>query len=100
VPLDPAYPADRLAFMLEDSGGRVLLTPPSLAGRLPPDEGRELVLDPTGGGRSVGGIEPAQATGSVGAWEGGAHTKEPSRVDPVHGPGGGAGSGAFAAVTH
>ncbi len=26
LPLDPAYPADRLAYMLEDSGARVLLT--------------------------------------------------------------------------
>ena len=26
LPLDPTYPADRLAFMLEDSGIRVLLT--------------------------------------------------------------------------
>ncbi len=26
VPLDPAYPPDRLAYMLEDSGARVLLT--------------------------------------------------------------------------
>ncbi|MBW3655943.1 MAG: amino acid adenylation domain-containing protein, partial [Gemmatimonadetes bacterium] len=35
VPLDPAYPADRLAYMLEDSGARVLLTQESLADRLP-----------------------------------------------------------------
>jgi amino acid adenylation domain-containing protein len=26
LPIDPAYPADRLAFMLEDSGARVLVT--------------------------------------------------------------------------
>jgi len=30
VPLDPAFPTDRLAFMLEDSGARVLLTQRSL----------------------------------------------------------------------
>jgi amino acid adenylation domain-containing protein len=35
LPLDPAYPADRLRFMLEDSGAPVLLTEDGLAGLLP-----------------------------------------------------------------
>ncbi|HEX8335385.1 MAG TPA: amino acid adenylation domain-containing protein, partial [Pyrinomonadaceae bacterium] len=35
VPLDADYPHDRLAFMLEDSGARVLLTQDALADRLP-----------------------------------------------------------------
>ena len=35
VPLDPAYPPDRLAFMLADSGARVLLTTRRLAEQLP-----------------------------------------------------------------
>jgi amino acid adenylation domain-containing protein len=35
VPLDPAYPAERLAFMLEDSGARILLTQSALADSLP-----------------------------------------------------------------
>jgi amino acid adenylation domain-containing protein len=35
LPLDPEYPAARLRFMLEDSAAAVLLTTPSLAGRLP-----------------------------------------------------------------
>ncbi|RZE48077.1 hypothetical protein C0Q95_04960, partial [Streptomyces albidoflavus] len=26
LPLDPAYPADRLTYMLEDSGARLLIT--------------------------------------------------------------------------
>lgn len=32
VPLDPSYPADRLAYMIEDSGLHTLLTQPSLRG--------------------------------------------------------------------
>ncbi|MCP4657235.1 MAG: AMP-binding protein, partial [bacterium] len=38
LPLDPAHPADRLAFMLGDAGARVLLVGESVAGRLPPAE--------------------------------------------------------------
>ncbi|HEX8355027.1 MAG TPA: amino acid adenylation domain-containing protein, partial [Pyrinomonadaceae bacterium] len=44
LPLDPAYPADRLAFMLEDSGARLLLTGRGLDG-LPP-AGRARVICP------------------------------------------------------
>ncbi len=43
VPLDPAYPADRLAFMLADSGARLVLADARSAGRLP-DFGGEIVL--------------------------------------------------------
>ncbi|HEX9935526.1 MAG TPA: amino acid adenylation domain-containing protein, partial [Longimicrobium sp.] len=35
VPLDPAYPPERLAYMAEDSGIRVLLAQRALAGRVP-----------------------------------------------------------------
>lgn len=35
LPLDPDYPKDRLAFMLEDSGVSVLITQRSLVARLP-----------------------------------------------------------------
>jgi amino acid adenylation domain-containing protein len=37
VPLDPAYPQERLSFMLEDSGADVLLTHEGLADSLPHD---------------------------------------------------------------
>ncbi len=37
VPLDPAYPADRIAFMLADSGAAVLVTQESLRGTVPAD---------------------------------------------------------------
>ncbi|WP_434446504.1 non-ribosomal peptide synthetase [Lentzea sp. E54] len=35
VPLDPEYPADRLAHMVSDSGLRVVVTPAAFAGRFP-----------------------------------------------------------------
>ncbi len=34
VPLDPDYPAERLAFMLQDSGARILITQESLQAKL------------------------------------------------------------------
>jgi amino acid adenylation domain-containing protein len=36
IPLDPSYPADRIAFMLADSQAPVLLTQQSLSGQLEP----------------------------------------------------------------
>ncbi|MBV8858949.1 MAG: amino acid adenylation domain-containing protein, partial [Acidobacteria bacterium] len=46
VPLDPSYPRDRLAFMLDDSRPQVLLTQEGLSHALPQREGmRTLLLD-------------------------------------------------------
>lgn len=45
VPLDPAYPRDRLSFMLEDAEVAVLLTQASLAGHLPQTGARVVCLD-------------------------------------------------------
>ncbi|WP_404384160.1 amino acid adenylation domain-containing protein [Caenispirillum salinarum] len=45
MPLDPAYPADRLAFMVEDSGAAVLLTTRALRDRLPATGAPVLCLD-------------------------------------------------------
>ncbi|VVN37189.1 Linear gramicidin synthase subunit B [Pseudomonas fluorescens] len=48
VPLDPDYPQDRLAYMLADSGTRLLLTESALLPRLPLSEGIEVMcLDQT-----------------------------------------------------
>ncbi len=63
VPLDPAYPAERLAFMLADSGARVVLTAARFAGRLPEFDGEIVALDTPGenddaadeGGNAVAG---------------------------------------------
>src|SRR5207244_6746448 len=45
VPLDPGYPAQRLAFMLEDTRAAMLLTSAGLVGRLPGGVGQRLCLD-------------------------------------------------------
>jgi amino acid adenylation domain-containing protein len=45
VPLDPTYPAERLAFMLEDSHLRLLLTQRSVQTTLPPTNARVLCID-------------------------------------------------------
>ena len=45
VPLDPAFPAERLAFMLEDAGLAVLVTEQRLLSRLPAGEHAVLLLD-------------------------------------------------------
>ncbi|MEO7020166.1 MAG: amino acid adenylation domain-containing protein, partial [Ktedonobacteraceae bacterium] len=43
VPLDPNYPAERLAFMLSDTQTPVLLTQQSLVGRLPTQDVRHIL---------------------------------------------------------
>ncbi|MDQ0703453.1 amino acid adenylation domain-containing protein/non-ribosomal peptide synthase protein (TIGR01720 family) [Pseudomonas sp. W3I7] len=49
VPLDPEYPRERLAYMLEDSGVKLLLTQAHLLGQLPIPHGLEtLVFGETG----------------------------------------------------
>ncbi|MET0396972.1 MAG: amino acid adenylation domain-containing protein, partial [Longimicrobiaceae bacterium] len=45
VPLDPAYPAERLAYMLADSGASVLLAEPALRDVLPSFTGSRVCLD-------------------------------------------------------
>jgi len=45
VPLDPDYPAERLAFMLEDCEARILITHSALKQSLPPSPAQLLCLD-------------------------------------------------------
>ncbi|MFD9698184.1 amino acid adenylation domain-containing protein [Lentzea sp. NPDC059081] len=45
LPLDPAYPADRLAYMIDDSGVRVVLTTAGTVDRLGDAAERVLLLD-------------------------------------------------------
>jgi amino acid adenylation domain-containing protein len=44
VPLDPAFPAERLAFMIEDAGVPIVVTRKELAGDLPRSEAKALLL--------------------------------------------------------
>ncbi len=53
VPLDPNYPAERIAFMLEDSRAAVLLTQEAVRDRLPATGARVVVLD-----RDLAGLDP------------------------------------------
>ncbi len=45
IPLDPAYPRERLVFMLEDAHVRVLLTEKRLVGQLPVGDAAVICLD-------------------------------------------------------
>jgi amino acid adenylation domain-containing protein len=45
VPLDPTWPADRLQFMLQDSGAPLVVTQQSVAARLPVGSWRTVDLD-------------------------------------------------------
>ncbi|WP_329425637.1 amino acid adenylation domain-containing protein [Streptosporangium sp. NBC_01495] len=45
LPLDPDYPAERLAFVLRDSGAELLLTEECVRGRLPEGAARVLLIE-------------------------------------------------------
>jgi amino acid adenylation domain-containing protein len=45
LPLDPGYPAERLAFMCDDASPAIIITDRGLAGRLPPHGARLLMVD-------------------------------------------------------
>ncbi len=63
LPLDPTYPPERLGFMLDDSGARVLVSRPELAARLPP-HGAQLVAADAGEGGAEDRTEAAAPPGS------------------------------------
>jgi amino acid adenylation domain-containing protein len=54
VPLDPSYPRERLAFVLDDTGARVLLIQKDLESKLPAHDATVLYLD---------GVAEEQVTG-------------------------------------
>ena len=50
VPLDPEYPQDRVAYMLEDSRAKVLLTQDGVLGQLPQSDAQVLLVEAGGNG--------------------------------------------------
>jgi amino acid adenylation domain-containing protein len=59
LPLDPAYPPDRLAFMLEDSGAQLVLTRERLRHLFPTTGAAVLCLDAAGRVDAGAGEDPA-----------------------------------------
>jgi amino acid adenylation domain-containing protein len=89
LPLDPAYPAERLAYMLADSGARVLVTGASLRALLPAEGVRTVLVD--GDGAEVA-AEPDVAPRTAVAMENAAYviytsgsTGRPKGVVVTHG---------------
>ncbi|AMO24136.1 hypothetical protein GCM10027034_16970 [Ramlibacter solisilvae] len=54
LPLDPEYPAERIAFMVQDSGTRFVVTTSELARSVPIAADRALLLDAPGGDGAAG----------------------------------------------
>ncbi|MCP4660718.1 MAG: amino acid adenylation domain-containing protein, partial [bacterium] len=66
VPLDPGYPKERIAFMLEDGGVRVLLTQERLLAVLPEHRARVICLDADHRGiAEPGAVTPAATAGNL-----------------------------------
>jgi amino acid adenylation domain-containing protein len=68
VPLDPAYPRERIELLLRDSGAPVVVTEASLAGSLPAYQGEVLDLEGAGGGegeRGAAGVPSGQASSAA-----------------------------------
>ncbi len=66
LPLDPDYPAQRLAFMVADSRAEVVITTAALAGRVPPGA-RGLILDGATRGATPGATPGATRGATPGA---------------------------------
>src|SRR4029453_3818017 len=57
LPLDPAYPQDRLGFILADAGVKLILTQERLSENLPAHSARRICLDADGAKIAGGGGE-------------------------------------------
>ena len=58
VPIDPSYPAERIAYMLGDCGASVVLTQSRLAAGLPATDARVIAVDGDGDRISLESAEP------------------------------------------
>ncbi len=63
VPLDPDYPAERLAFLVADSGVPIVLSEPALTARIPAGPTVLHVADAPAGGDGTAAVNPAAAAG-------------------------------------
>ncbi len=61
VPLDPTYPAERIALMIEDSGAQLVVTSPLSAERLPSRQAQPVLLDE----QLLGGGDASRPTSPV-----------------------------------
>ena len=66
LPLDPSYPRERLAFMLQDSGALLLLTQSKLLDRLPHSDTQVICLDSEWDAISQQSGEPAAQSAGPG----------------------------------
>jgi len=89
VPLDPAYPRDRITHMLSDSRASVLLAEPGVLEDLPPFGGERIPLDFASGplaatGDARPGVRPAPETLAYVIYTSGS-TGKPKGVAVTHG---------------
>ena len=61
LPVDPSYPKERLAFLLQDGQARILLTGNCMVEAMPVEPQHIVTLDPAGGFSTSGNLEPFTA---------------------------------------
>ncbi|WP_330333099.1 amino acid adenylation domain-containing protein [Streptomyces sp. NBC_00536] len=74
LPVDPEYPAERLAFMLDDTAPAVVLTTADTARRLPDTDAPRLLLDAPDTVRELAGLADTAIDDE----------QRPGRLDPAH----------------
>ncbi|MFE3460082.1 amino acid adenylation domain-containing protein [Nocardiopsis aegyptia] len=80
LPVDPGYPADRIAFMIDDAAPQTVLTVADLADRLP-EQAPRLLLDTLDRGPAA----PADAgSGDTAPGDPASDDSAPVAVDPLH----------------
>jgi amino acid adenylation domain-containing protein len=68
LPLDSSYPVERLRFMLEDSGARIVVSTSSLFSKLPAFTGEAALMDAPGAGEAGEDASLPQVSLDAAAW--------------------------------